>query len=86
MLHLVRLARRLRPAYSHMMVVLIRLVRVLLILALAVLTVSLVIGIGSRETGGVEKLLLVALIATCVFAAARVTTFSSRLQQHIPRH
>jgi len=86
LLHLVRLARRLRPAYSHMMVVLIRLVRVLLILALAVLTVSLVIGIGSRETGGVEKLLLVALIATCVFAAARVTTFSSRLQQHIPRH
>ncbi len=65
---------------------LIRLVRVLLILVLAMLTVSLVIAIGSRETGGVEKLVLVALIATFVFAAAWVTTFSSRLQQRIPRH
>lgn len=65
---------------------LIRLVRVLLILALAAFTVSFVIGIGARETGGVEKLVLVALVATCVFAAAQVTTFSSRLQQRIPRH
>jgi len=68
------------------MVMLIRLVRVVLILVLAVLAVSFVIGIGSRETGGVEKFVLVALIATCVFAAARVTTFSSRLQQRLLRH
>ncbi len=65
---------------------LIRLVRLLLILVLTVLTVSFVIGIGAPETGGVEKLALVALIAMCVFAAARVTTLSSRLQQRIPRH
>lgn len=65
---------------------LIRLVRVLLILVLAALTVSFVIGIGAQETGGVERLALVALIVTCVLAAAGVTTFASRLEQRIPRH
>jgi hypothetical protein len=63
----------------------VRVTRVLLILALAVLTVSLVIGLARPETGVVEKLVLVALIAGCVYLAAQVSSWSTRLQARLRR-
>ena len=53
------------------MVVLIRLVRVLLILALAVFAVSFVIGVATPDSGMVEKLALVAMFGSCIFLAAQ---------------
>lgn len=65
---------------------LIRLVRVLLIMVLAVVAVSSIVGIGTPVTGAVEKAVLVALFAGCVLAAAQVTNLASRLQERVPRH
>ena len=65
---------------------LIRLVRVLLIMVLAVFAISSIVGIATPETGAVEKAVLVALFAGCVLAAAQVTNFASRLRGRVPRH
>jgi hypothetical protein len=65
------------------MVTLIRVGRVLLILVLAVLTVQCIIGIGTAETGVLEKVVLGGLIALCVVLAARVTTVAERWQQRL---
>lgn len=65
---------------------LVRLVRVLLILLLATFTISLVIGVGSPETGAVEKVVLLALIAGCVVIAAKVSTLATRAQERLQRH
>jgi hypothetical protein len=68
------------------MVLMIRLGRVLLILALAVFALSFIVGIATPETGAVEKVVLVALFAGCVLAAAQVTKLASRLRERVPRH
>ena len=65
---------------------LIRLVRVLLIMVLAVFAVSSIVGIATPDTGAVEKAVLVAFFAGCVFVAAQVTHLASRLQERVPRH
>jgi hypothetical protein len=62
-----------------MVITVVRVTRVLLILMLAVLTISFVIGIGTSSTGWVEKAVLLFLICGCVLAAAKVTTLSERL-------
>jgi hypothetical protein len=59
----------------------VKVVRVLPILMLAVLTISLVMAVGTDDTGWIEKVALVALIAGCVYAAAKVTTLSERFVQ-----
>ena len=64
----------------------VRLARVLLILLLATFTISLLIGVGSPETGAVEKVVLLALIAGCVFLAAKVSTFAAKTQARLQRH
>ena len=64
----------------------IRLARVVVILLLALFAVSAVVGIGSDQTGAVEKAALVVLFAGCVVAAALVTRASSRLQARLQRH
>jgi uncharacterized protein YhhL (DUF1145 family) len=68
------------------MVMLIRLGRVLLILALAVFALSFIVGIATPETGAVEKVVLVALFVGCVLAAAQVTKLASSLRERVPRH
>jgi hypothetical protein len=68
------------------MVMLIRLARVLLILVLSVFALSSIVGIATPETGAVEKVVLVALFVSCVFAAAQITNLASRLQERVPRH
>ena len=64
----------------------VRLARVLLILLLATFTISLLIGVGSPETGAVEKVVLLALIAGCVFLAAKASTLATRAQARLQRH
>ena len=65
------------------MTTVVRVTRVLLILALAVLTISFVIGLGTSGTGVVEKVVLVLLIGGCVYTAAKVTALSEWLVQHL---
>ena len=57
---------------------LVRLTVALLILVLAAFTISLVIGIGGAGTGAAEKLVLLALVAGCIFAAAQVSKLAAR--------
>lgn len=64
----------------------VRLARVLLILLLAALAISFVIGVGDSKTGAVEKVALLALIAGCVVLAAKVSTFAARAQERLQRH
>jgi hypothetical protein len=67
-------------------ITLVRLARVLLILFLAFFTVSFVIGLGTPETGTIEKVVLLALIAGCVFLAAKVSTLATKAQTRLQRH
>jgi len=65
------------------MVVLVRAARVALILLVASLVVSLIIGIGNAGTGLFEKLVLVALVAGCVVLAAKVTSVATALEKRL---
>ncbi len=73
-------------AYFQGVITLVRLARVLLILFIAFLTVSFVIGLGTPETGAIEKVVLLALIAGCVFLAAKVSTLATKAQTRLQRH
>lgn len=64
---------------------LVHLARGLLILVLALVTVSSIIGIGGSATGAVEKLVLLALIAGCIFVAALVSKFATRTVERLQR-
>ena len=64
----------------------IRVARVMLILVLAALAVSFIMGLARPETGVVEKTALVALLAACVFLAAKVTDWASRLRERVSAH
>jgi hypothetical protein len=59
-----------------MVIALVRVARVLLILVLACMTISFVMGIGTGSTGVLEKVVLLGLVGGCVYAAAKVTTLS----------
>jgi hypothetical protein len=65
------------------MVAVVRVVRVLLLLVLVVITLSLVIAVASGDTGLVEKLVLLALIAGCVYVAAKVSTLATRVVRRL---
>lgn len=58
------------------MLTLIRLTRVLTLLVLAVFVVSLIIGLAGSETGALEKIVLLVVIAGCVAAAAKVSSIA----------
>jgi hypothetical protein len=60
----------------------VRVARVLLIIALAFMTISFVMALGTIGTGLLEKAVLLVLIGGCVYAAAKVTTLSDRLVHH----
>jgi hypothetical protein len=53
---------------------------------LAIFVISFVIGVGSSETGAVEKVALLALLAGCVALAAKVSTLAARAQERLQRH
>ena len=73
-------------AYIGTVITLVRLARVLSILLLAVFTISFVVGLGTSGTGVLEKVVLIALIAGCVFLAAKVSTLATRTQARLQRH
>ena len=62
----------------------VRVARVLLIIVLALLVISFVMGVGT-STGSVEKLALLLLIGGCVYAAAKITTVSEWLAHRLAR-
>jgi hypothetical protein len=75
-----------RRAYLAGMIAAVRLARVLALLFLAFLAVTLVIGIGTSETGVIEKAVLLVLVAGCVFLAAKVSKFATRTEGRLHRH
>jgi hypothetical protein len=64
----------------------VRLVRVFVLLFLTLFSVMFVIGLAAPETGAFEKVVLLALIAACVFLAAKVSTSARRAQARLQRH
>ena len=68
------------------MIRLVGLARVLILLLLAFFTISFVIGLGTSGTGVIEKAVLLALIAGCVFLAAKVSMLATRTQARLQRH
>ena len=72
-------------AYFQRVVNVVRLVRVVLILLLACFAISFVIGLGTPETGALEKAVLLALIAACVFLAAKVSTIADKTKARLQR-
>ena len=67
------------------MIAVIRVARVLLIIVLALLAISFVMGVGTPSTGPVEKVALLLLIGGCVYAAAKITAVSEWLVHRLPR-
>jgi hypothetical protein len=65
------------------MVLLVRAARVLLTLMIAAFALSLVIGLARPETGVVEKAVLALLIGACVYLAARVSLWSTKVQARL---
>ncbi len=59
------------------MITSVRLARILLILLLATFTITFVIGVGRPETGAIEKIVLLALVAGCVVLAANVSMWAT---------
>jgi hypothetical protein len=68
------------------MITVVRVARVVLLLLLALFTIMLVIGLGTPDTGIVEKVALVALIVGCVALAARISTWADAVTQRIRTH
>jgi hypothetical protein len=58
---------------------------VLVLLFLALFTVSLVIGRGTSQTGVIEKLVLLVCFVGCVFVAVKVSTFATRTEARLQR-
>lgn len=55
------------------MTAVVRVAQVLLIIMLAVMAVSFVMGVGTTGTGPVEKVVLLLLIGGCIYAGAKVS-------------
>jgi hypothetical protein len=72
-------------AYFRRVITVVRLARVLLILLLATLALSFVIGVGNSETGAVEKVALLALFVGCVALAAKVSVLAGWAQERLQR-
>jgi hypothetical protein len=68
------------------MVILIRAAQIVLLLVLAAVAVSAIIGMFRPETGGVEKVALVALVALCAAMGVGVTAAATRLQKRVVHH
>jgi hypothetical protein len=68
------------------MITLVRLARILVILLLATITLTFVIGVARPETGAIEKFVLLGLVAGCVVLAAKVSTWASKAEGRLQRH
>ena len=65
------------------MVTLIRVARLVVLLALAVAAVSLLIAMFRPETGGYEKAALAALVAACLGMGIAVTSAAKHLRRRL---
>jgi hypothetical protein len=74
-----------RTAYLQNVITVVRLARVFVLLLLALFSVMLVIGLAAPETGVIEKVALLALIAGCVLLAAKVSTLATRASTRLQR-
>jgi hypothetical protein len=63
----------------------VRLARLLLVLVLAFLTISSVIGVATPDTGLLEKVVLLCLIGGCIYAAAKITVLTDRAVARLAR-
>ena len=73
-----------RPnTYRRNVITLIRVARIALLLVLAVIAVSLIIGMFRPETGGYEKAALAALAAACIGMGVAVTATATYLQRRL---
>ena len=45
-----------------------------------------VVGLATAGTGAIEKVVLLALFAACIYLAAKVSTFAARAQARLQRH
>ncbi|MCW2795627.1 hypothetical protein [Nocardioides sp.] len=68
------------------MIMIVRLARILVILLLAAFTLTLIIGVARPETGAIEKVVLLGLVAGCVVLAAKVSSLASRAEGRLQRH
>ncbi len=68
------------------MITTVRLVRILVILLLATFTLEFVIGVARPETGAIEKIVLLGLVAGCVVLAAKVSTLATKAEGRLQRH
>jgi hypothetical protein len=59
--------------------------KILLLLVVAAATLGLTIALSTADTGILEKAVLVALLAGCVYLAARVPTILGRLEGRLHR-
>jgi hypothetical protein len=64
----------------------VQLARVLLVLVLAFLTISAVIGVATPDTGALEKAVLLCLIGGCFYAAAKLTALTDWAVERLTRH
>jgi hypothetical protein len=64
----------------------VRSARVLLVLVLAFLTISSVIGVATPDTGALEKMVLLCLIGGCFYAAAKLTVLTDWAVERLARH
>ena len=62
---------------------LIRLTRVLALLALAMFVVSLIMGLAGSESGALEKIVLLVVIVGCVAAAAQVSSIALAAERNV---
>jgi hypothetical protein len=62
-----------------------RLLEVLLLLLVATAALGLTMALSTAETGIAEKVVLVGLLAACVYVAARVPSFMARLEARLRR-
>jgi hypothetical protein len=74
-----------RAAYLQTVLVVVRLARVFVLVLVASFSVMLVIGVGTPETGVIEKVVLLALLAICLVLAAKVSTLATRASTRLQR-
>lgn len=63
----------------------VRVAWALLMLVLALLAISFVMGVGTPSTGPVEKVVFLLLTGGCVYAAAKLTALTERLAHRSAR-
>jgi hypothetical protein len=67
------------------MITVVRWARVLALLVIAALIVSLVVALGTSDTGAAEKVVLLVLIAGCLALAATVSTGAAKARERLRR-